>query len=310
MKSKADKNSINRKYETFWPLFFLAPFFICFLGLNIYPIFYSLFISFTDWTGINEKTFVGLGNYIKIISGDENFRKSIGNTFYIILIANSLTLVLALLLANFLFGLKRGRTVFQTLNFLPYVTTPVALGILFQLLFDWKHGTVNVILTSLGVLKEGVYWLGTARTAPLVVIFLIVWKYVGYYMAIFLAGLTTVPEDLYEAAVVDGAGKRAVFFNITIPLLRPILTFAAVTSLIGGLQIFDEPTILFTRIGNVLFGGPDRSVLTIVWNFYDIAFRNEFRMGYGAAVAFLLFLIIVTVSSMGTRIIGGKGEKK
>jgi multiple sugar transport system permease protein/cellobiose transport system permease protein len=310
MKENTGKNSINRKYEVFWPIFFLAPFFVCFLGLNIYPIFYSLFISFTNWTGINEKTFIGLGNYIKIISGDGNFRKSIGNTFYIILIANSLTLVMALLLANFLFGLKRGRTIFQTLNFLPYVTTPVALGLLFQLLFDWKHGTVNVILTSLGILKEGIYWLGTARTAPLVVIFLIVWKYVGYYMAIFLAGLTTVPEELYEAAVVDGAGKRAVFFKITIPLLRPILTFAAVTSLIGGLQIFDEPTILFSRTGNVLFGGPNRSVLTIVWNFYDIAFRNEFRMGYGSAVAFLLFLIIVTVSSMGTRVIGGKGEKE
>jgi multiple sugar transport system permease protein/cellobiose transport system permease protein len=307
MKGKIDKNAINRKYETFWPIFFLAPFFICFLGLNIYPIFYSFFISLTDWRGINEKNFIGLANYIKIISGDENFRKSVGNTFYIIVIANSLTLILALLLANFLFYLKRGRTVFQTLNFLPYVTTPVALGLLFQLLFDWKHGTVNVILTSLGILKEGIYWLGTAKTAPLVVIFLIIWKYVGYYMAIFLAGLTTVPEELYEAAVVDGAGKKELFFKISIPMLRPILTFAAVTSLIGGLQTFDEPTILFTR-NSVLFGGPDRSVLTIVWNFYDIAFRNEFRMGYGAAVAFLLFLIIVTISSIGTRVIGGKGE--
>jgi multiple sugar transport system permease protein/cellobiose transport system permease protein len=308
MKGTIIKNAVNRKYEIFWPIFFLAPFFIFFLGLNIYPIVYSFFISLTDWTGINEKTFIGLGNYIKIISGDGNFRKSIGNTFYIILIANSFTLILALLLANFLFGLKRGRTVFQTLNFLPYVTTPVALGLLFQLLFDWKYGTVNVILTSLGILKEGVYWLGMANTAPLVVIFLIVWKYVGYYMAIFLAGLTTIPEELYEAAVVDGAGKRAVFFRITIPILRPILTFASVTSLIGGLQIFDEPTILFTRHGNMLFGGPDRSVLTIVWNFYDIAFRNEFRMGYGAAVAFLLFLIIVTVSFIGTHIVGGREE--
>jgi multiple sugar transport system permease protein/cellobiose transport system permease protein len=128
-------------------------------------------------------------------------------------------------------------------------------------------------------------------------------------MAIFLAGLTTVPEELYEAAVVDGAEKKTLFFKITIPMLRPILTFAAVTSLIGGIQIFDEPTILFTRNGNALFGGPDRSVLTIVWNFYDIAFRNEFRMGYGSAVAFLLFIIIVTVSSIGTRIVGGKGER-
>jgi multiple sugar transport system permease protein/cellobiose transport system permease protein len=180
----------------------------------------------------------------------------------------------------------------------------VALGVLFKLLFDRKYGTINTVLVSLGILKEGVYWLGTPQTAPLVIIFLIVWKYVGYYMAIFLAGLTSVPEELYEAAVVDGAGKTATFFFITIPMLRPILTFAAVTSLIGGLQLFDEPSIIFSST----FGGPDRSVLTIVWNFYDIAFRNHFRMGYGSAIAFLLFIIIVTVSALGTRIIGGKGE--
>jgi multiple sugar transport system permease protein/cellobiose transport system permease protein len=148
MNNKAGKNSVNRKYEVFWPVVFLAPFFICFLVLGIYPILYSFFISLTDWTRINEKTFIGFQNYIKIITSDVNFRKSIGNTFYIILVANSLTLILGLLLANFLFGLKRGRSFFQTLNFLPYVTTPVALGLLFKLLFDWRYGTVNKILTS------------------------------------------------------------------------------------------------------------------------------------------------------------------
>jgi multiple sugar transport system permease protein/cellobiose transport system permease protein len=180
----------------------------------------------------------------------------------------------------------------------------VALGILFKLLFDWKYGTVNRILISLGILKEGIYWLGTPRAAPFVIIFLIIWKYVGYYMAIFLAGLTSVPEELYEAAVVDGAGKISIFFLITLPMLRPIITFATVTSLIGGLQIFDEPNIIFST-----FGGPERSVLTIVWNFYDIAFRNDFRMGYSSAIAFLLFLIIVIVSTIGIRVIGGKGER-
>lgn len=304
MKKGSGGSVLNRKYEVFWPVFFLAPFFICFIGLSIFPVFYSFFISLTDWTGINEKIFIGLENYIKIIATDQNFRISIRNTFYIILVANSLTLILGLLLANFLFGLVRGRVVFQTLNFLPYVTTPVALGLLFRLLFDLRYGTVNRVLISLGVLKEGIFWLGTPRTAPLVIIFLIIWKYTGYYMAIFLAGLSSVPEELYEAAVMDGAGKPAVFFRITIPMIRPILTFACVTSLIGGLQIFDEPSMIFSN-----FGGPDRSVLTIVWNFYDIAFRNHFRMGYGSAIAFLLFLIIVVVSAASSRFIGGTEDK-
>ena len=302
MKGKTG-NSINRKYEVFWPIVFLAPFFIFFLGLSIFPIFYSFYISLTDWAGIGERNFIGFQNYVRIITTDINFRRSIVNTFYIVLVANSLTLSFGLLLANFLFGLGRGRTVFQTLNFLPFVTTPVALGLLFSLLFDWRHGTVNAILTSIGILREGIYWLGLPQTAPLVVIVLLIWKYTGYYMAIFLAGLSTVPEELYEAATVDGAGKPTMFFRITIPMLRPILTFAGVSSLIGGLQLFDEPNMLFSS-----FGGPDRSALTLVWNFYDIAFRNHFRLGYGSAIAFLLFLIIVLVSLASSRFIGGKGE--
>jgi multiple sugar transport system permease protein/cellobiose transport system permease protein len=185
----------------------------------------------------------------------------------------------------------------------------VALGLLFKLLFDWKYGTVNRLLMFLGISKEGINWFGTAQAAPLVIIFLIIWKYTGYYMAIFLAGLSSVPEELYEAAIVDGAGKPAIFFRITIPMLRPILTFAGITSLIGGLQIFDEPYMMFNTFGATTFGGPDRSVLTIVWNFYDVAFRNQFRMGYGSAIAFLLFLIIVVVTAASTRLIGGKEEK-
>jgi multiple sugar transport system permease protein/cellobiose transport system permease protein len=301
---------INKKYVVFWPVIFLAPFFICFIAFNLYPIFYSFTLSFTDWNGIGEKNFIGLENYIKIITTDINFRKSIGNTFYIILIANTLTLAAGLLLANFLFGINRGRSVFQTLNFLPYITTPVALGLLFAFLFDWKLGTINIALKSMGFSKEGIYWLGDPRFAPIVIIVLIIWKYAGYYMAIFLAGMTSVPEELYEAARVDGAGKATVFFRITVPMLRPIITFASVTSLIGGLQLFDEPSIIFGGMSAAtpVFGGPDRSVLTIVWNFYDIAFRNNFRLGYGSAIAFLLFAIIIMVSGLGTRLIGGKQE--
>jgi multiple sugar transport system permease protein/cellobiose transport system permease protein len=302
------KNNLNKKYVVFWPIFFLSPFVICFFAFNLYPILYSFYISLTNWTGIGEKEFVGLSNYVKILSDDVNFRKSIVNTFYIILIANTLTLVLGLLLANFLFGFGRRRSLFQTINFLPYITTPVALGLIFSFLFDWKYGTINKLLGLIGI--EGPYWFGSAQYAPLVIIILIVWKYAGYYMAIFLAGMTSVPDELYEAAKVDGAGSITTFFRITAPMLRPVITFAAVTSLIGGLQLFDEPSIMFGggSMGTVTFGGPDRSVLTIVWNFYDISFRNQFRLGYGSAIAFLLFIIIVIISGVGTRLIGGKGD--
>jgi multiple sugar transport system permease protein/cellobiose transport system permease protein len=301
---------MGKKYTRFWPVFFLAPFFICFTAFNLYPVLYSFFISLTDWTGTSQRHFVGLENYIQILVRDINFRKSIVNTFFIIIVANTLTLIAGILLANFLFGLVKGRSLFQTINFLPYVTTPVALGLIFSFLFDWKQGVINKILTALGFSIESFYWLGNPRLAPWVIIFLIIWKYSGYYMAIFLAGLTGIPAELYEAAIMDGAGKATVFFRITIPMLRPIITFAAVTSLIGGFQLFDEPSIIFGvgAMGTPIFGGPDRSVLTIVWNFYDISFRNQFRFGYGAAVAFLLLLIIGIVSGLGNRFIGGKED--
>jgi multiple sugar transport system permease protein/cellobiose transport system permease protein len=282
---------------------FLGPFFIFFIVFNLYPILNSFFISLTDWNGIGEKTFIGLNNYARIITNDVNFRKSLLNTIYIIFIANPLILITGLLLANFLYGINRGRTVFQTINFLPYITTPVALGLIFSFLFDRGMGTVNEILKFLGIAREGIYWLGSPRFAPWVLIILIVWKYTGYYMAIFLAGLTSVPEELYEAATIDGAGKTASFFFITLPLLKPIISFATITSFIGGLQVFDEPYLLFP-----MFGGPERSVLTVVWNFYDVSFRSSFRLGYGSAIAFVLFVIIMLVSALGTMLFGKKED--
>jgi multiple sugar transport system permease protein/cellobiose transport system permease protein len=285
-------------------MIFLGPFFIFFITFNLYPILNSFFISLTDWNGIGEKVFIGLNNYIRIISNDVNFRKSLLNTIYIIFIANPLILIIGLLLANFLYGINQGRTVFQTINFLPYITTPVALGLIFSFLFDRGMGTVNEILKFLEIVQEGIYWLGSPRFAPWVLIILIVWKYTGYYMAIFLAGLTSVPEELYEAATIDGAGKATSFFFITLPMLKPIISFATITSFIGGLQVFDEPYLLFFP----MFGGPERSVLTVVWNFYDISFRSSFRLGYGSAIAFVLFVIIMLVSALGTMLFGKKED--
>jgi multiple sugar transport system permease protein/cellobiose transport system permease protein len=261
-------------------------------------------ISLTSWDGLGNKNFVGFDNYIRIITRDPMFLKSLVNTIYIIFIGNPIILIIGLLLANFLFGIPKGRTVFQTINFLPYITTPVALGLIFSFLFDRSLGTVNGLLRALGLIKENPYWFGSPQLAPIVIMILIVWKYTGYYMAIFLAGLTSVPEELYEAATIDGADKITCFFYITLPVLKPIISFATITSFIGGLQIFDEPSLIF----NGFVGGPDRSVLTVVWNFYDIAFRSSFKLGYGSAIAFVLFVIIILITIIGTKLFGGKED--
>lgn len=302
------KSKGSRQFTLWWPLVFLAPFFICFIIFNLYPIIYSFATSLYNWDGFTERVFIGLGNYKRIFTNDPNFVKSVWNTVKIMLMSAPLSIVLGLVIAAFLSNLTRGRHVFQTINFLPYITTPVAIGLIFSFLFDWNTGTVNQILKAMGLVTKGFNWLGSPLYAPIVVALMIIWKNTGYYMALYLAGITAIPEELYEAAKVDGAGTLTTFFRITIPSLKPITIFIVITSLIGSLQLFDEPNALFTTgIGSVV-GGPDRSALTIVWNFYDISFKTTTRLGYGSAVAVVLFLIIVVVSLVGLKVMNRKED--
>lgn len=297
----------NKKYTILWPLFFVTPFIIFFLAFNLFPILYSVFLSFHDWSGIGDKVFIGLDNYVRIFTQDKTVWKSLGNTLYIMVLGFPLSIFLGLVLAAFLSNLKKFRNVFQTINFLPYITTPVAIGLIFTFLFDWNTGIINKIITFFG--GEGVNWLGNAKFAPLVIGFMIIWKTTGYYMALYLAGITSISEDIYEAAKVDGAGPVKTFFKITLPLLKPITIFIVITSLIYALQLFDEPNLMFNVSTTSVIGGPDRSCLTMVWNFYDVAFGSTARLGYGSAVATTLFIIIVITSLVGMKLMNKKEGK-
>lgn len=281
-----------------WPWIFLAPFCFCFVAFNLYPTLYSFFISLTNWDALDiaNRKFIGLKNYQDILFRDSLFWKSLFNTLILMLMAMPATVVLGLFMAQMLFSLGRSRTFFQVVNFLPYITTPVAVGIIFSFIFDWNVGPANVLLTKLWIIAEPLNWLGTPMLSRLVVAYMIMWKNFGYFMAIFLAGLTTIPADMYEAATVDGAGRMQTFFKITLPLLRPVITFVVVTATIGGLQIFDEPNLLFSYVSQKIVGGPGRSVLTAVWYFYDVSFKSTARLGYGSAISFALFVIICVLA--------------
>ena len=288
----------GNKRKVFWPTVFLTPFVICFLMFNIYPIIFTFVTSFYKWDGIGEKVFVGLENYVRILTSDPNFRKSIFATLRIILCAYPVSIFLGLMLASFLSSLPRGSHVAQTVNFLPYITTPVAIGLIFAFLFDWSSGIINRILTGIGVIDQNLNWLGDPRLAYLVVAFMLVWKNTGYFMAIYSAGITSISNEIYEAAKVDGAGAWHTFWKITVPMVKPVTVFVVTTSLISGLQLFDEPSLLFsgTSTGMRVVGGPARSCLTIVWNFYDVSFQTTSRLGYGSAIAVLLFFISAAIS--------------
>lgn len=296
----------NKKYSVFWPVVFIAPFIIFFFTFNLFPIIYSFFLSFTDWNGIGKKVFVGLDNYIRIFTKDATFLKSLWNTLYIMMLGFPISVFLGLLIAAFLSNLKKFRNLFQTINFLPYITTPVAIGLIFTFLFDWNTGIINRIIEFFG--GEGINWLGNAKFAPIVIGIMIIWKCTGYYMALYLAGITSISTDIYEAAKVDGAGTVKTFFKITMPLLKPITIFITITSLIYALQLFDEPNLMFNVSTTSIIGGPDRSCLTMVWNFYDVAFGSTARLGYGSAVSSTLFIIIVAASLFGMRFMNRKEE--
>lgn len=298
--NKRKRNSLRK-----WPYIFVAPFVITYLLFYLYPMLFSFGISLTDWTAVNMDTrnFVGFKNYIRVFTDDPMFWRSILNTIKIMIIAMPLTIIAGLLMAVLMFNIIKCRRLIQTINFLPYITMPVAIGLIFANMFNTNIGPVNQILEKLGILKEGLNWLGDSRYAFFVVILMCMWKNFGYFMVIYLSGLSTISGEYYDAAKVDGANAVQRFFKITLPLLRPITTFVIVQGAIGGFQLFDEAKNLVSGAGSNIVGGPGRSLLTIVWYFYDTSFQNNSRYGYGAAIAFSMMLIIGVISLINVRLL-------
>lgn len=303
MKKKKKRNKLAK-----WPYIFVAPFVLTYIAFYAYPMIYSFFISFTDWTAVtmNDRNFVGLKNYIRVFTNDPMFWRSILNTMKIMLIAMPVTIVSGLLVAVLMFHMIKGRQMIQTINFLPYITMPIAIGLIFANMFNPNIGVVNNILIKLGIINENINWLGDSRYAFIVVILICIWKNFGYFMVLYLSGLSTISSEYYDAARVDGASSVQCFFRITLPLLRPITTFVIVQGAIGGFQLFDEAKTLVSGSGSTIVGGPGRSLLTIVWYFYDCSFQNNSRYGYGAAIAFSMLVIIAAMSFLNMTVLREK----
>ncbi|MFX3632011.1 MAG: carbohydrate ABC transporter permease [Candidatus Pristimantibacillus sp.] len=293
-----------------WPYLFALPFVLAFIIFQLYPIIYSFYLSLNDWNGIGDKTFVGLQNYIDLFTKDPLFFKSLYNTVIIMLMSLPLTLIVGIILAYITFQLMKGQRFFQTVNIMPYIITPVAIGFIFSYLFDWQTGLVNLLLLKFGWLQEGFYWLQDPWTSRAIIALMIVWRNLGYFMAIFMAGMTGVPQDVYEAAKMDGATPIQTFIRITVPLMRNITVFLLITSIIYGLQLFDEPKLLYGGwSGSTQVGGPDNTALTVIWKFVDDSFISNNRFGYASAVAYSLFVVIVLFSIFSYKLTGSKEDK-
>jgi multiple sugar transport system permease protein len=275
---------------------FALPFLLLFLVFMAGPILVALVTSFTDLRITDIRSpfavdFVGLGNYVAVL-GDARFHTAAINTAVFVLVGVPLTMALGLAAAV---GLNQGivkfRTLFRVGFYLPVVTSIVAIAVVWRLLLGSEVGLVNALLAGIGI--DGPGWLNDQRYALWSIIAMAAWRNLGFLMVIFLAGLQTIPADLYEAAEVDGAGRWQRFRRITLPLLRPTLLFAAVITGIGYVQFFEEPYVMTA-------GGPLNATLSMALYTYD-----QFTFGnyaYTAATAFVLFVAIALLTFAQFRI--------
>jgi multiple sugar transport system permease protein len=288
----------QRRRRAFTGWAFSAPFMILFAVFLALPVVASLVMSLTDLRSTDLRNplavnFVGLDNFTRLFS-DELFVKSMVNTLVFVVVGVPLTMVLGLAAANALnSGLVRFRALFRVGFYLPVVTSIVAVAVVWRLVLDPSSGLVNSLLATVGV--DGPDWLGSTSTALPSLIVMAAWRNFGFLMVIFLAGLQSIPGDLYEAATIDGAGRWDQFRSITLPLLRPTLLFGAVVTGIGYLQLFEEPFVM-TR------GGPLSSTLSVSYHIYNqFGFGNY---GYAAAASYVLFLAVVALSVIQFRLLG------
>ncbi len=299
---KPKKRNLNRM-----AYLFVLPFVIVFLTFSVYPVFRTLYLSFTSYKGFGDAKWAGLANYIRVFK-DKFFWKALGNTVKIWGVNIILQLGLAFLLTVIFSDIKykiRGLSVFRAVYYLPNLIAATSVAFLFKTLLDWKYGSFNQLLLTLGVAKEQINWLGSTSTAPYVISVIGAWMWFGNSFIMLMAGVQGIPTDYFEAAAIDGAGRWKVFAQITIPLLRPIMLYVFVTSLIGGLQLFDLP-FLMNGVAPNTAGEPSGCLQTAVMYLYKFGFETH-QVGYASAIAYTLFFIILIVSIIQFKTLG-RGE--
>ncbi len=273
--------------------FFICPFYLSFLVFSAFPILFSFYLSFRRWDGFGESVYAGLANY-RLLLLDERFHQAIWNTIYMWLGHIFIAIVAAFLLAATL-NIKDlpGKGLFRVAFYLPNVTGVVPMALAFTLLLDQQYGLVNYVLTHLGL--PAIPWLTNIHWAKNAIIIFIFWRGLGWLMVVYLAGLQSIDPDLFEAALVDGAGPLARLRHITLPSLMPLIGFTFITSTIGSFRMFTEPQILTQ-------GGPAGYSTTINQYLYQTAFAQS-QMGYAAAISYALFAMIVLVSAAQYRLL-------
>ena len=294
------------------PYVLLSPFVVLFLVFGVFPLCFSFYLAFQSWeptAGLSAMKFVGLDNFAFAIT-DEWFWKSLKNTAWLALVSGVPQHLVAIPLAYFIHtSFKRSRNMVIGAYFLPYITSTVAIAMMFSTLFSTDYGLINQALLAMQQLPglawitpaQPVDWLGRAENVKPAISLVVFWRYVGFNTVLYLAALQTIPADIYEAATMDGAGRWQQFWFITLPSLQPMIYFGVTLSVVGGLQLFEEPFILTGGRG-----GTDQSGMTTAIYMYRTAFEfNDF--GGASALSWLLFVFVALLTWLTNRAFKPRG---
>jgi lactose/L-arabinose transport system permease protein len=272
---------------------FVLPASVLIAVFYFYPIIRALILSFQTGVGVNL-SYAGSFNYTRLLQ-DNLFKTSLGNVFIFLTVQVPIMLTLALILASLLNDPSlKGRGFFRTALFLPCATSLVSYAIVFRSLFS-VDGFVNTVLMNLNLIMRPINFIGEPFTARLVIILALTWRWTGYNMIFYLAGLQNIDSAIYEAAIIDGASSVARFTRITVPLLKPIILVTTILSTNGTLQLFDETM-------NLTNGGPSNTTLSVSQYIYRLSFQYSPRFGYAAAISFVVFLLVAILAFAQMRV--------
>ena len=299
------------------PYLLISPFFILFAVFGLFPLIYNGVVAFRNWSILqpDKDGWAGFGNFSRLLE-DERFWNALGNTFGIFLLSTIPQLFLALIVAALLNRRLRAQNFFRVGILLPYVTPIVASTLVFSSVFARDYGLANWLLGLVGVQSElgqgqlidGFDWRGSKATSWAAIAFMVNWKWIGYNALLYLSAMQSIPKDVYEAAALDGANAWKQLWNITVPMIRPMVLFTVVLSTIGGLQLFTEP-MLFEQNAQAATGGTRGQWQTVAQLIYKVGWK-DLNLGYAAAMSWGLFLIIVVLAAINAvitnRLGGGK----
>jgi cellobiose transport system permease protein len=290
------------------PYLYVSPFFLLFAVVGLFPLLYTAWVSLHDWHLIGgQGDLVGLENFSAVLN-DRLFWVALRNTFSIFLLSSVPQIMIAVVLAAMLNANLRTKTLWRMGVLLPYIVAPVAVGLIFSKVFADQSGLANALLDLVGI--DPIAWHASPLASHVAIATMVNFRWIGYNTLILLAAMQAIPTEMYEASVLDGAGRIRQFFSITVPMVRPTMIFVIVTSTIAGLQIFDEPR-MFDQWGQ---GGSDRQWMTVTMYLYEVGWGAQKSFGRASAIAWLLFLIIIAIAIVNflltSKIASSDGVKK